>query len=133
MNLTAPQTVEELMAEAKTADATRRTLEDQAAQAKARCTRLRDELHRRLKEEGLSEFRSEHGLIRISKKKTASVRDWDVLAAWLADQGLPPHAIFNKAIRADVLHDMAVKGGVPMPDGVELGEIENPRFTPSKD
>jgi len=109
-----------------------RRLKGELEEAEAEKSKYVRELTGRLEDQGLSEFRLEHvGLMRIGKKKTARIADWDTLDVWLREQGLPFFAVVNKAIKADALAEMAVNG-TPMPDGVELGEIDVPRFTPAK-
>lgn len=129
---TTRRAIAEVMAERKEVHAAMKALEDQLDELKSRKNDLDRELVEMLHEDEVTEYRSDAGLVRLHKRKTAAVKDWDAFEAWRTKQGLPAYTVMNKAVKADALHEMAI-GGVPMPDGLELGEIEQMRFTPSRD
>lgn len=131
LEMTRRRKIAEVMAERKTVHEEIAMVQADLDDLEDRRKKLDRELFAMLREDGVSEFRSDAGLVRLHERQTATTSDWDAFAVWLNQQGLPPHAVMNKALSAKALHEMATSG-IPLPECVTLGTTEQLRFTPKR-
>ena len=124
--------IADVMAERKDVQRAIKGLEEEIEPLSEKKRELDRELFAMLRDDDVSQYRSEHGLATIQKRKTAQVRDWPAFDEWARSNGFRIDSVMDKAPNAKALFEIQTEG-VPMPSGLELGEIEQIRFTPSRD